>query len=44
MDAIGFAVVVTGLFLVYAAYKGEHPWSMFTQTFSSTAPAATAAP
>ncbi len=35
MDAIGFAIAVTGLYLVYAAYKGEHPWTMFTQTLST---------
>lgn len=29
MDALGVVMMGTGAFLVYAAVKGEHPWSMF---------------
>jgi hypothetical protein len=40
MDAIGFGIAVVGLYLVYAAYKGEHPWTMFTATFAAAPKAA----
>lgn len=34
VDAIGVAVFAAGGFLVYAAIKGEHPWTLFVQTLT----------
>lgn len=38
MDAVGVLMVSAGMFLVYSAYKGQHPWTVFTQTITATAP------
>lgn len=29
MDAIGFLMIGVGGYLMYAAYKKEHPWTVF---------------
>jgi hypothetical protein len=43
MDAVGIAVAITGGFLLYCAYKGEHPWTLFKSALGADSPAPTAA-
>lgn len=36
MDALGVVIMAAGGFLLYAAVKNEHPWSIFTGALSGT--------
>lgn len=36
MDALGILMIGAGGFLVYAAVKGEHPWTLFTSVLTSS--------
>lgn len=44
MDAIGFAMVGIGGYLMYTAVKGEKPWAIFQQAIGIKKPGATVAP
>ncbi len=35
MDALGVAAMGAGAFLLYAAIRGEHPWTLFTQVLGA---------
>ncbi len=39
MDALGVVMMSAGAFIVYAAVKGEHPWSLFVSTLNGSAAA-----
>lgn len=41
MDALGVILMGAGAFLVYGAYKGEHPWTLFTGALGSASSVAT---
>ena len=36
MDALGVFMMGAGAYLVYAAVKDEHPWTMFQSLLGST--------
>jgi hypothetical protein len=36
MDALGVIMAGAGGFLLFAAVKGEHPWTLFTKVLSPT--------
>lgn len=44
MDALGVVMMSAGAFLVYAAVKGEHPWTMFQTIITNGATAGTNTP
>jgi hypothetical protein len=35
VDAVGIVVGAGGIFLLYCAYKGEHPWTLFLQVLGA---------